>query len=93
MKINKQIFSVFSDKKFYGEWGTVIGWGTTREGGSPAITLRETVLPIISNQQCVNSGHKGPRISSNMLCAGGYRGRDSCQVIYKSLKFNFVINL
>ncbi|KAK6627835.1 hypothetical protein RUM44_010314 [Polyplax serrata] len=68
-----------TNKKFHGEWATVVGWGTTQEGGSPAITLRETVVPIMSNQQCTSAGYRALKITDNMMCAGGYRGRDSCQ--------------
>ncbi len=56
---------------------TAIGWGTTSFNGSSSPTLREVVLPIVSNSTC-NSVMGG--ILSSMVCAGFTSGgKDACQ--------------
>jgi len=69
-----------SSGPFNGVTSTILGWGTTSEGGSISAVLREVDIPIITNAQCSNyySGNNG--ITARMLCAyvtGG--GKDSCQ--------------
>jgi len=58
---------------------TVIGWGTTSEGGSVSDSLREVAVPIIENTKCKTySGYS--RVSANMICAAtSTGGKDSCQ--------------
>jgi secreted trypsin-like serine protease len=64
-----------SSGDFSGTTTTVVGWGTTTEGGSPSAVLREVDVPIISNTQCSNY-YDG--ITPRMVCA--YEpGKDSCQ--------------
>src|SRR5699024_8240071 len=62
-----------------GKLGTVVGWGTTSEGGPVAATLRQVALPIISNGECARR-YSPEKIRAGQICAaypGG--GRDSCQ--------------
>jgi len=62
---------------FTGQQSTCTGWGTTSEGGSPSMVLREVTLPVITNAECSQS-YDG--ITGSMICAyetGG--GKDSCQ--------------
>ncbi|MCA1187468.1 MULTISPECIES: trypsin-like serine protease [unclassified Saccharopolyspora] len=58
---------------------TVLGWGTTTEGGSPSSTLRQAHPPITSDQDCSRAygGQYDPR---GQVCAGlPEGGEDSCQ--------------
>jgi secreted trypsin-like serine protease len=62
-----------------GSAATVIGTGTTTEGGSSPDTLRKVTVPIVSNSVCEDSYGTGS-ITSSMLCAGlAGGGKDSCQ--------------
>lgn len=69
-----------------GTSATVVGWGTTRQGGSASDVLREVEKKTMPNSQCAaSSGSVGGRyasyrgaITSGMLCAAD-RGEDSCQ--------------
>ncbi|CAG4970022.1 unnamed protein product [Parnassius apollo] len=64
---------------YTGHTATVAGWGTTEEGGSVSNVLREVMVPIISNEDCLKTSYKG-RITENMLCAGTDEGgKDACQ--------------
>lgn len=57
---------------------TVIGWGTTREGGSGANTLRKVNVTLQSAPSC-SAAYPG-EITSSMFCAGEPSGgKDSCQ--------------
>ena len=57
---------------------TVIGWGTTREGGSSANTLRKVNVTLQSAPSC-SAAYPG-QITSAMFCAGEPGGgKDSCQ--------------
>ncbi|KAF6213201.1 hypothetical protein GE061_010917 [Apolygus lucorum] len=75
-------------KSFAGETGIVTGWGVTAAGKlrgddirahiSPV--LQELEVPIMSNEECRNSGYMKNQITDNMLCAGFKEGgKDSCQ--------------
>ncbi|KAJ0177949.1 hypothetical protein K1T71_006822 [Dendrolimus kikuchii] len=58
---------------------SVIGWGTTEEGGSVSDTLQQVDVTIMSNMECRNTKY-GNRITDNMLCAGVPEGgKDACQ--------------
>jgi len=60
---------------FTGDMSTVIGWGTTREGGAISRDLLEVKIPIVSNTECDAAyGSITPR----MVCAYS-TGKDSCQ--------------
>merc|ERR1712241_1098380 len=57
---------------------TVTGWGLTSSGGSPASTLQEAEVEVISNQAC--SDHYPGKIESFHICASDSNNeRDSCQ--------------
>ena len=57
---------------------TVIGWGTTREGGGGANTLRKVNVTLQSAPSC-SAAYPG-QITSSMFCAGeAGGGKDSCQ--------------
>lgn len=57
---------------------TVVGWGLTRENGSPSDVLREVSVPVISNAAC--EAAPSYDITGNMICAGLQNGgKDSCQ--------------
>ncbi|MFR9731247.1 S1 family peptidase [Saccharopolyspora sp. MS10] len=58
---------------------TVLGWGTTEEGGSPSRTLRQTHPPISGDQDC-SRAYGGQYDPAAMVCAGlPEGGEDSCQ--------------
>ena len=57
---------------------TVMGWGTTSEGGSQPDKLRYVEVPYVSNSKCNND--YGGGISNDMMCAGYQQGgKDACQ--------------
>lgn len=54
------------------------------EQGDISATLQEVVVPILSNNECRQTGYGASRITDNMLCAGFKDGeKDSCQVKYQ----------
>jgi trypsin len=59
---------------------TVIGWGTTSQGGSISDVLRQVTVPYIDNATC-KSLPRYSAVSDNMICAGDLQsgGIDSCQ--------------
>ncbi|MGE3598124.1 MAG: serine protease [Dehalococcoidia bacterium] len=59
---------------------TVIGWGTTQEGGSATNELRQVVVQIVSDANCSAAyGPQGISIDAvSQLCASA-PGKDSCQ--------------
>lgn len=59
-----------------GVTATVIGWGATRERGTPSPVLLEVDVDIVSNAEC-NRAING--VSDSMICAGGIGGQDACQ--------------
>ena len=63
------------------------GWGTTSEGGNASSNvLLEVEVPVVTNAQC-RKNLTG--ITEDMICAGGVKGKDSCQV-NKIVKVIFV---
>lgn len=61
-----------------GNVATVIGWGTTSEGGSVTDVLREVEVPLMTNEDC-DDDYPG-EIYDEMLCAGyPLGGKDACQ--------------
>jgi hypothetical protein len=56
---------------------TVLGLGVTSEGGSLATSLRDVVVPTVSDVGC-KAAYGSSFISSVMFCAG-VEGKDSCQ--------------
>ncbi|KAL1123625.1 hypothetical protein AAG570_002701 [Ranatra chinensis] len=81
-------------KSFAGDDGIVTGWGVTKPSklrsaaarASPSPTLQELVVPIMTNEECQNTGYMKSQITDNMMCAG-YKegGKDSCQVCHQCL--------
>nr|XP_024217648.1 trypsin-1 [Halyomorpha halys] len=70
-------------KSFAGETGIVTGWGVkspSKYRGSISPVLQELKVPIMTNDECRESGYERSQITENMLCAG-YKegGKDSCQ--------------
>ncbi|XP_058791264.1 transmembrane protease serine 9-like [Phymastichus coffea] len=61
-----------------GKYGTVVGWGRTKEGGMLAGVVQEVSVPILSTEQCRRMKYRASRITENMLCAGN-GSQDSCQ--------------
>ncbi|GFY73464.1 u21-ctenitoxin-Pn1a [Trichonephila inaurata madagascariensis] len=64
-------------------YGTVIGWGHTKEDGRNSNTLKHVTVPIIERKICNEMYdedlHDGvDEILDTMICAG-MTGRDSCQ--------------
>lgn len=62
---------------------TVIGWGTTREGGARAPILQKVDVPIVSNEACdaaLKALNPSYGVTDTMLCGGFDEGKkDSCQ--------------
>lgn len=64
-----------------GSLTVVAGWGRTDEKLPPSDVLRSVVVPIWSQDQCLNAGYGKKRITDNMMCAGYHDGKkDACQV-------------
>jgi secreted trypsin-like serine protease len=62
-----------------GAMTTAVGWGNTREGGSPSDVLRQVDVPVISNAQC-KTYPRYSTVTDNMICAGYPNGqKDACQ--------------
>lgn len=62
-----------------GAMTTAVGWGNTREGGSPSDVLRQVDVPVISNAQC-KTYPRYNTVTDNMICAGYPNGqKDACQ--------------
>ena len=60
-----------------GRSASVMGWGSTSEGGQSSDVLREVALPITESNIC--SRILETPILDSMLCAGGIPGQDACQ--------------
>jgi trypsin len=68
-----------SDDPRDGEPLTVIGFGSTREGGRESDTLLKVVLDFIPHAEC-NQRYRGEIDEVSMFCAGvDGGGKDSCQ--------------
>lgn len=71
---------------------TVVGWGSTREGGPVSAQLQMVTKPIVSNDDCAQAYQPwGFPVTDRMICAGVPEGgRDACQgdsggpMVYKS---------
>lgn len=62
---------------YAGRTGTVVGWGTTSEGGVRPHNLMEVTVPIL-DPQCGGRRVGGQGIWDTMLCAGGIDGKGPC---------------
>jgi len=69
-----------SGADFTGQNGWVYGWGVTSESGEfLADNLLDLEVPIVSDNVCDSAlSPYGYSITSDMLCAGGEEGKDSC---------------
>ncbi|EDS41411.1 oviductin [Culex quinquefasciatus] len=69
-----------NERDFTGMLGIVAGWGRIEEKRPPSKTLRSVVVPIWSQEQCLEAGYGSKKISENMMCAGYHDGKkDACQ--------------
>ena len=58
----------------------IAGWGSTSSGGILSMLLRKARIPILTDEECRNSGYGPERILDSNICAGTPEGgRDSCQ--------------
>ncbi|CAG0907275.1 unnamed protein product [Cyprideis torosa] len=58
---------------------TVVGWGSTREGGSTVDELLQVTVPFVDDEACNDYySSSGYDIADSMICAGE-AGKDSCQ--------------
>ncbi|EDV19781.1 expressed hypothetical protein [Trichoplax adhaerens] len=65
---------------FLGKMCSVSGWGTSDDGMLAEEGLRETDVPVISNEKCNALISYGGEIASKMMCAGYAKGgKDGCQ--------------
>jgi len=88
VRLNKDVdFTVFitpiclpttSDRASIGDKLIVAGWGRTETENNSPIKLK-LKIPVASRQSCSNTFQRaGVTVSDKQLCAGGERGRDSC---------------
>ncbi|SES31392.1 Trypsin [Lentzea xinjiangensis] len=55
--------------------GVVLGWGRTAENSPPALALRKTTVPILSDEECAL---KEPDFRPDAMLCAGRGGRDAC---------------
>ena len=60
-----------------GESTTIIGWGTTSEGGAVSSTLRQVTVPVVNFSTCKSDYSGDGTITARMFCAAA-SGKDSC---------------
>ncbi|EFN68635.1 Plasma kallikrein [Camponotus floridanus] len=64
---------------YTGAIATAVGWGRTGENKPISNELRKVNLPILSQEECDQSGFPKNRITENMFCSGYLDGkRDAC---------------
>ncbi|WP_432015165.1 S1 family peptidase [Streptomyces cucumeris] len=62
-----------------GATARILGWGTTRSGGSSSNQLRTATVPTVSDSSC-RSSYGSDYLASDMVCAGYTQGGvDTCQ--------------
>ena len=83
------------------------GWGTTTSGGVSATKLQEVEVPVVSNSVCKTAMQTDVgnirdetenviiyllfQITEAMLCAGGEKNKDGCQVsMHAYMAYNVV---
>ena len=64
--------------QFSGEMATVAGWGQTSYQGQFSNVLLEVKLPTVTNSLCEEKMNF--KLHPGQMCAGGEKGKDSCQV-------------
>lgn len=68
-------------KDFAGSLAVIAGWGRTAESKPTSQIPRSVIVPVWSQEQCLNSEYGSARITDNMMCAGYHDGKkDACQV-------------
>ncbi|MFB8771781.1 S1 family peptidase [Streptomyces broussonetiae] len=70
-----------SDTAVYaaGTTARILGWGTTRSGGSSSNQLRTATVPTVSDSSCAGS-YGSSFVAAEMVCAGySSGGVDTCQ--------------
>lgn len=66
---------------YTGALAMAVGWGRIKEGSEVSKLLRNVRLPVLSDEECDESGYPKTRRTENMFCAGYLEGRfDSCSV-------------
>ncbi|XP_065332837.1 trypsin-1-like [Cloeon dipterum] len=63
-------------------WAVVSGWGTQNSSGPLQCSLKQTTIPILSQQECaLKSKYPPSAMHATLFCAGllVQGGRDSCQ--------------
>lgn len=86
LKLKKEVSNAFTpvtldddgEETTYGVGAdvTLMGWGTTSEGGKTSDDLLEATVDIVSNSDC-NLAYNGA-VTDDMMCAAR-EGKDSCQ--------------
>ena len=68
-------------ENFDGEMAICTGWGTTTEGGSIPNHLQKVEVPILSDEECRQTGYDAADIFDSMVCIGNVDdgGQDACQ--------------
>ncbi|XP_030765186.1 CLIP domain-containing serine protease 2-like isoform X2 [Sitophilus oryzae] len=61
-----------------GKFAIVSGWGLTEEGLKSSVLLKASI-PVLPIESCKNLYKSFTTLTSQQICAGGYRGRDSCK--------------
>ncbi|CAG0908778.1 unnamed protein product, partial [Cyprideis torosa] len=56
---------------------TVVGWGTTTEGGQTSRDLLQVSVPFVDDETC-KAYYEGEVVADSMMCAGE-AGKDACQ--------------
>lgn len=70
-------FGRYADLNLHGKIAVISGWGVT-ENGFRNMQLLKAIVPTISNTLC-NKLYQGRiSISDGQICAGVFKGRDSC---------------
>ncbi|XP_050293697.1 CLIP domain-containing serine protease HP8-like [Anthonomus grandis grandis] len=60
-----------------GKFAVVSGWGVTEHGHKSSVLLKASV-PVLPLTMCKRVYSRFANITSKQICAGGYKGQDSC---------------
>ncbi|CAG9774041.1 unnamed protein product [Ceutorhynchus assimilis] len=60
-----------------GKFAIVSGWGVTEDGHKSSVLLKASV-PVLPLSTCQKIYDRFAPIKSSQICAGGYKGQDSC---------------
>ncbi|KAF7279785.1 hypothetical protein GWI33_006745 [Rhynchophorus ferrugineus] len=61
-----------------GKFAVISGWGVTEEGHKSPVLLKASV-PVIPIETCKNLYKRFTNLTDRQICAGGYKGQDSCK--------------